>query len=221
MWNRIVGSWKSTLANVLTAVLGLTGVILTAQANPGSFPEYSPILHLLNAHQLGLIALVSGIAKLLMGAVETDPDKTLAKVPGVAAPQMVGAHPVPDDPKAKAVMPMVAFLLLSLTLGMAGCHQPVNTPLPAGALNTFDADSYKSLMVAQASLNAFKRAATPEPVPGYTKTLNKAIADYNVAEAAWQSYHAGNGSSAAVTGAIGIIGVDILAMNGLLGGTAH
>jgi hypothetical protein len=108
--------------------------------------------------------------------------------------------------------------VLALTGALYGCHA-ASAPLPQGALNTFDADSYASLMVAEASLNSFKTSSVVASSPTGKKALNQAITDYNVGEAAWQAYHAGGGNSAAVTAALATIATDILNLSGILGGT--
>lgn len=108
------------------------------------------------------------------------------------------------------------FLGLGLLVAVSGCFK--SNTLPTGAINTFDADSYQTLMTAQATLNSFK---AQEPtivvtVPAFKTVLNQAIADYNVAEGAWQTYHAGGGNSAAVTAALTTLAVDITKLAGLI-----
>jgi outer membrane murein-binding lipoprotein Lpp len=76
-------------------------------------------------------------------------------------------------------------------LVLAACpNNPKPQTLPPGALNQFDATSYTSLMGAQAVLNSVKADIDKLP-PDAKPTLNRAIASYNIAEAAWQAYHAG------------------------------
>ena len=76
-------------------------------------------------------------------------------------------------------------------LVLAACpNNPKPQTLPPGALNQFDATSYTSLMGAQAVLNSVKADIDKLP-PDAKPALNRAIASYNVAEAAWQAYHAG------------------------------
>jgi len=88
-------------------------------------------------------------------------------------------------------------------LVLAACpNNPKPQTLPPGALNQFDATSYTSLMGAQAVLNSVKADASKLP-PDAKPALNKAIESYNVAEAAWQAYHAGKtGDQATLTQAI-------------------
>ena len=101
----------------------------------------------------------------------------------------------------------VAMLLL------AACpNNPKPQTLPPGALNQFDATSYTSLMGAQAVLNSVKADISKLP-PAAKPALNKAIASYNVAEAAWQAYHAGtNHDQAALTAAISQATGDVAAL---------
>ena len=100
--------------------------------------------------------------------------------------------------KLKLASVFVALLIL------AGCPSTTTTPatLPPGALNQFDATSYTSLMGAQAVLNSVKADISKLP-PDAKPALNKAIASYNTAEAAWQAYHASKSNDqAALTAAI-------------------
>ena len=84
---------------------------------------------------------------------------------------------------------MKRFLAVALMcFAFAGC-KPVTTtqPLAPGAANSIDQAIYSSLMVAQASLNSLKASvpANPQLKP----YVNQAITDYNIADAAWQTYH--------------------------------
>ena len=93
-------------------------------------------------------------------------------------------------------------VLLALLVLAACPNNPKPQTLPPGALNQFDATSYTSLMGAQAVLNSVKADIDKLP-PDAKPALNKAIASYNVAEAAWQAYHAGKtNDQAALTTAI-------------------
>ena len=104
-----------------------------------------------------------------------------------------------------------ACLLLS-TLLVACATKTTPTTLPPGAINTFDADSYVSLMGAQAVLSSVKADIGKLP-PSAKPALNKAIASYNIAEAAWQAYHSGaNGDTATLTKAITQATVDVAAL---------
>ena len=89
--------------------------------------------------------------------------------------------------KLKLASVFVALLLLAACSSTA--TKPATT-LPPGALNQFDLTSYESLMGAQAVINSVKADIAKLP-PEAKPALNKAIASYNLAEAAWQSYHAG------------------------------
>lgn len=107
--------------------------------------------------------------------------------------------------------------LVGFTTSVVGCKQ-VAASLPTGALNTFDADSYESLMVAQATLNTLKAdaPAIEVSVPQFKTVLNQAIADYNIAENAWQTYHDGGANGPAVTTALSTLATDILKVQGLI-----
>jgi len=84
----------------------------------------------------------------------------------------------------------LAAVVVSMLVLAACPNNPKPQTLPPGALNQFDATSYTSLMGAQAVLNSVKADIDKLP-PDAKPALNKAIASYNVAEAAWQAYHAG------------------------------
>ena len=99
----------------------------------------------------------------------------------------------------------IILALTPLLLLSSGCSTtPKPQTLPPGALNTFDAQSYVDLMGAQAVLNSVKADYAKGNLPAAAKpALNTAIASYNVAEAAWQAYHAtGTGDTAKVTNSI-------------------
>src|SRR3974377_2292820 len=83
---------------------------------------------------------------------------------------------------------LASVVLAALVL--AACpNNPKPQTLPPGALNQFDATSYTSLMGAQAVLNSVKADVSKLP-PEAKPALNKAIAAYNIADAAWEGYHA-------------------------------
>ena len=110
----------------------------------------------------------------------------------------------------KLTLATTALLLLTLTVACATATKP--TTLPPGAINTFDADSYITLMGAQAVINSVKADIGKLP-PGAKPILNQAIASYNVAEAAWQAYHSGaNGNTAALTTALTQVSADVAAL---------
>lgn len=110
------------------------------------------------------------------------------------------------------------FFMISVALGwLTGCvHAP--NQLPKGAINSFDASSYETLMVAQATLNTLKQEAPAidAQVPQFKAVLNQAIGDYNAAEQAWQTYHSTGGDSASVTAALAVLATDILKLEGLV-----
>lgn len=110
----------------------------------------------------------------------------------------------------------LSLVLATAVLGIA-CNKPVQAPVP-GSLNAFDASSYRSLIDAQAAINAVKTDAAAGKIvltPAEKTVLNKAIADYNIAEAAWQAYHAGTtADTATLTTAINQLVADIAALGG-------
>lgn len=76
-----------------------------------------------------------------------------------------------------------------MAIPFTACKPTTTThPLAPGAANSTDQAIYSSLMVAQASLNSLK-ASVPSN-PQLKPYVNQAITDYNIAEVAWQTYHA-------------------------------
>ena len=106
----------------------------------------------------------------------------------------------------------VASVLVALLVLVACPNNPKPQTLPPGALSQFDATSYESLMGAQAVLNSVKADLSKLP-PDAKPALNKAIASYNVAEAAWQAFHAGKSNDqAALTAALSQAVADVAAL---------
>ena len=106
----------------------------------------------------------------------------------------------------------LASVLLALLVLVACPNNPKPQTLPPGALSQFDATSYESLMGAQAVLNSVKADLSKLP-PDAKPALNKAIASYNVAEAAWQAFHAGKSNDqAALTAALSQAVADVAAL---------
>jgi hypothetical protein len=90
--------------------------------------------------------------------------------------------------KKFSVLPLVLVLVVGL-----GCaaKKPAAT-LPPGAINQFDATSYRVLSDAQAAINSVKgdiAAGKVTPTEGEKKILNQIIADYNSANDLYQAYH--------------------------------
>lgn len=103
----------------------------------------------------------------------------------------------------------IALSLLVVTLA---CHTKITT-VP-GQLNTFDAYAFRVLMDAQAAIQDFKFSIEKAQLPDTPQTknaLNQAINDYNLAEAAYQAWHAsgGTGSTSTVNGPLNILQNDI------------
>lgn len=82
---------------------------------------------------------------------------------------------------------------------LAGCKKTTATgptaPPLAGACNPADQGMYQTLVFAQGSLLNLKATLAdpktdPNTVSALTPYYNQAKTDYNIAEAAWQGYHA-------------------------------
>ncbi len=87
------------------------------------------------------------------------------------------------------------FLALPLMLG--GCLRPATTTtapaaLAPGAVNSFDQTSYATLMTAQATYNSLLASykANPTVLAALKAPMDDAATTINVAEVAWQTYHA-------------------------------
>jgi hypothetical protein len=86
-------SWKSTVSSILTTTLATSAAFLAPPLNSLIAPKH---VLWLGAFQV--------VGKIWIGAIQKDPDTVLAKVPGIAEPQVVAAHAIPDDPKAVPVV---------------------------------------------------------------------------------------------------------------------
>ncbi len=87
--------WKTT-TNGLLAFFITTGLVVVGftAAIPGA--EAAKIT--------SGITLFLALCRAWVGLIQKDAGTTLAKVPGIAQPQAVPAHSVPDDPRAKPVI---------------------------------------------------------------------------------------------------------------------
>lgn len=85
------------------------------------------------------------------------------------------------------------LLALALALPLTGCHNTNLAPTPplVNQVNDFDGTTYRSLIALQASLNSLKASiqGNTANLGSLKPALNKAISDYNLAQAAWKIYH--------------------------------
>jgi len=101
---------------------------------------------------------------------------------------------------------------------VAGCAKTVTAPLPAGAINTFDADTFRTLADTRAAV-----AAIHDDVKAGKVTLDVAqlafvdqvIKDVNLADSLYQAYHqtmvltpAAQPNTAALTAATAVVETD-------------
>jgi selenocysteine lyase/cysteine desulfurase len=78
-----------------------------------------------------------------------------------------------------------------LALGLCSvpaCGPKATTATIPGSLNNADAQIYQNMQTAQAAIEQAKKDIAS--FPAAKDTLNKVIASYNTAEAAYQTYHA-------------------------------
>lgn len=105
---------------------------------------------------------------------------------------------------------LAAALMLALCMvTLAGCQHSTKT-LPPGAINTFDADSYNTLITCQAAINSAvaQFGADKKAIP----FIDDSIASFNTAIAAYKTYHNAGG------GNIGELQADL---NALVNSIAH
>lgn len=100
--NEVIGGWlenaiqnpKTTISSILTAAIGLIPALMAGG--------------IIQGHHMVTAEAVVVTCKVLLGAfIQTDPGRQKAVVPGQGV-QTVDAHEVPDDPKAKPVIPTQA-----------------------------------------------------------------------------------------------------------------
>jgi hypothetical protein len=113
-----------------------------------------------------------------------------------------------------------AFFALATCLALlfiAGCAKQVTAPLPAGALNTFDADSYRVLSDAHAAIQSIRDDAAAGKITlnaGQKVVVNHVIADDNTADHLYQAYHAnGTGDTTALSQAIQALIADLASLS--------
>ncbi len=117
---------------------------------------------------------------------------------------------------------LAAIALGAVLIAPMGCKKPSAAnpvTLAPGAYNQTDQTLFQSLMAVQASLNSLKATlANPQTTAQTVNTLkpyvNQAITDYNIAEVAWQTYHAAlmtnaSASPAAAQAAISKVQTDL------------
>lgn len=92
------------------------------------------------------------------------------------------------------------FVLAGVMMAVGGCNKAALHP---GAIDSFDSSTYDALIVAQATIEPLRADFEDGAIAPSTKpNLNAAIESYNVAEVAWQAYHAGGANQAALQTAL-------------------
>lgn len=87
------------------------------------------------------------------------------------------------------------ILILTITFALAGCSMLKPATAVPGAVNSFDSDTYLSLITAKAVIDQAKSDLSSglfpaSVVPNVKTALNGAVTAYNVADIAFQTYHA-------------------------------
>lgn len=95
-------NWKSSLSGILSFGIATFGVITSGLAPLAALNPTSALARY-SAITTAVLTLLSGLGKAWVGLLMQDAGTTLAKVPGISAPQPVASHETPFDPKAKAV----------------------------------------------------------------------------------------------------------------------
>jgi len=118
---------------------------------------------------------------------------------------------------------LITFVVLAvLSFGTVGCHKNAATVAIPGQINTFDGYAYRSLMDAQAAIDSLKGNVNSGKLTlnaSQRVVFNQIVADYNTANALWQTYHAGaTGDQAALTSALTTLVNDISSIATKLGG---
>jgi hypothetical protein len=114
--------------------------------------------------------------------------------------------------------PLVLLMGLALSIGVAstGCTKATTATVP-GALNNADAQLYQDMHTAQAAIEQAK--ASIAQFPQFKDVLNKIIASYNSAEAAYQAYHvAKSGDLTMLQAQVAILMTDIGKLQGAMKG---
>src|SRR5258708_30301848 len=99
----------------------------------------------------------------------------------------------------KFIRKLTIVLLLSLLTGCAKFKIAVHP----GAISNLDSYAYDVLLVEQDTINQARTAFLAGQLPANAKQpLNAAIDQYNIAEAAWQNYHANGAGQPALQSAL-------------------
>jgi hypothetical protein len=85
-----------------------------------------------------------------------------------------------------------SFLLIAVMAVTIGCGPKKSVAVHPGAISKLDSYAYDLLLVEQDAIKSVQASFAQGALPPSSKeAINAAVAQYNVAEAAWQSYHAG------------------------------
>jgi hypothetical protein len=123
-------------------------------------------------------------------------------------------HPIDRFIRQYALIGLATCLALMF---LAGCQHKAAAALPPGALNTFDADSYRVLSDAHAAIQSIRDDAAAGKLTlndGQKTLIDKVITDNNTADHLYKAYHAsGAGNTAALTQAIQLLIGDLASLS--------
>lgn len=126
--------------------------------------------------------------------------------------------------KRIGILALGAILSLPAIVGCEGCaaKNTVQAPLPPGAINAFDATSYRVIMDAHAAIESIRNDVASGKIT-LTATqkaaLNQIISDQNTAQDAYKAYHAGaSNDTAALSAAVAKVTSDLANLATTIGG---
>lgn len=189
--------WKSTAAGILSFLIAtLTTVSALLAGNDLSAGGGIGTVHIATWVVIGVNGALA-LCRTWVGLITKDADTIPAIVPGQPGVQNVPAHPVPDNPAAKPVLTILAFLVLAA--GVLGCNTATSTTPSAALAPGYANIDDQNLGRALAGVNAF---VTQEKINYATLTqaqqapekpfLNALIDATALADTAYSAYHQGS-----------------------------
>lgn len=112
---------------------------------------------------------------------------------------------------------LAMILIVAALVATSACNKnAVQAPLPTGAVNQVDFDTYRGLIDVQAAMLSIEDDISSGVVTmnaTQLTVLGQVRKDYNIAEAAWQAYHAGaTGDAAGLQAAVNQVVGDLVGL---------